>query len=253
MPKANTNNEKWFWERVDKENWKWIGTVGPQGYGVINSKSGQIKAHRFAYVLLKGPLNKSEDVVQSCGDRLCLLPDHLVKQTRKDRIWKWLKNKDTYFKQVLELARNPIVTKECIRFEGSLDGCGYGRLGIDGKLKGAHVLVWELTNGKVPNGFEVCHSCDHPWCIQIQHLFLATHQQNIQDMIEKGRHWLQKNPTQAIKGERHGRSKLNQSQVEWLRQIYEGGEYTQSELAAMLRITKEHAGRLLRKESWGHI
>ena len=79
-----------------------------------------------------------------------------------------------------------------LRFVDKSSGCwvwtrGKSRAGY-GRCKGSytHVRMWELVNGPVPAGMEVCHTCDNPSCINPEHLFLGTHQQNMQDMFTKG-------------------------------------------------------------------
>ena len=51
----------------------------------------------------------------------------------------------------------------------------------------AHRLVWELTYGPIPATMCVLHQCDNPACIEPSHLFLGTQQDNIADMVAKGR------------------------------------------------------------------
>jgi len=39
----------------------------------------------------------------------------------------------------------------------------------------------------LPDEMEVCHSCDVPSCVNPEHLFLGTHQENMDDRNRKGR------------------------------------------------------------------
>lgn len=47
--------------------------------------------------------------------------------------------------------------------------------------------VWSQTNGPVPRGSFICHSCDNTRCVNPAHLFLGTARDNTADMIAKGR------------------------------------------------------------------
>ncbi|MBV9332359.1 MAG: HNH endonuclease, partial [Alphaproteobacteria bacterium] len=47
--------------------------------------------------------------------------------------------------------------------------------------------AWSAYHGEVPEGLYVCHSCDNPSCVAIEHLFLGTPGENYRDMRRKGR------------------------------------------------------------------
>jgi hypothetical protein len=51
----------------------------------------------------------------------------------------------------------------------------------------AHRLAFLMHYGNIPNSMHVLHRCDNPPCINPQHLFLGTNQDNMDDMVRKGR------------------------------------------------------------------
>ena len=57
---------------------------------------------------------------------------------------------------------------------------GFGRLLVGSRKDKsrhyllAHRVAWELYNGKIPEGMEVQHKCDHPDCVNPEHLRLGT-------------------------------------------------------------------------------
>ena len=81
---------------------------------------------------------------------------------------------------------------DCDLWEGNCWSDGYGRIQIariDGKqiVIGTHRLVWMQDNGHTD--LMVLHSCDTPNCINIDHLRAGTHQENMDDKMERGRHF----------------------------------------------------------------
>ncbi len=81
---------------------------------------------------------------------------------------------------------------DCIEWKGPRDVAGYGRVSANGKTKLAHRVAWEDTHGEIETGLCICHHCDNPPCINVEHLFIGTKGDNLRDMAAKGRNWQQK-------------------------------------------------------------
>lgn len=125
---------------------------------------------------------------------------------------------------------------------------GYGILKTGGGSRRAHRYVWELFNGPIPESMFVCHKCDNPPCCNPSHLFLGTHQDNMQDMMDKGRTG---HPAQP--GEKHRSAKLNSQQVIRIRDLYESGKYSYSELSDMFGVTSAQIGYIVTRKNWTHL
>ena len=48
-------------------------------------------------------------------------------------------------------------------------------------------MAWLKSNGPIPKDLCVCHHCDNPSCVNVEHLFLGTYADNNRDRDLKGR------------------------------------------------------------------
>lgn len=140
----------------------------------------------------------------------------------------------------------PDLNSGCWLWNGPVWANGYGvigRGGRDGGTFGAHRAAWEVTNGPIPPGMNVCHRCDTPPCINPAHLFLGTTADNIADKTAKGR---------TPHGERQYSAYLTEDLVREMRAAHGRGHST----AAIARVVGMNYGNIsavLRNKSWRHL
>lgn len=73
----------------------------------------------------------------------------------------------------------------CVSHSGG--GDGYPGLNRDRKSWVMSRYVWFLKHGEIDDNLCIMHSCDTPRCINIEHLSLGTHKENMDDITIKGR------------------------------------------------------------------
>lgn len=149
----------------------------------------------------------------------------------------------------------------CWLWLGGCNSGGYGRFQANKNREMAHRIAWQLVNGEIPEGLFVLHNCpsgDAPRCVNPKHLFLGTQQDNVADMIRKGRlvvgkgerHGFILHPEKRPRGERHGNAKLTSEQVEEIRRIYAGGGVTQKEIGKMFGMSNQEISNIIRGAYW---
>jgi hypothetical protein len=131
---------------------------------------------------------------------------------------------------------------DCWLWTASVNRRGYGQFKIydrgNGKQKvmEAHRLAWLLENGDIPDGLCVCHKCDNPRCVRLDHLFLGTCKENSLDMAQKGRATMYN-------------AKLTEQQVVAIRQEYANG-LSSYEIAARLQMSHVAIMKAINGETW---
>ena len=113
---------------------------------------------------------------------------------------------------------------------------GYGLFSTPIKNELAHRVSYRLFNGEL-DARDVMHKCDTRNCVNPEHLSLGTRLENMQDAKTKGR---------LCFGERHGRSKLTNEQVDLIKK----SDKFQKEIALEFGISQGHVSCLKNGTKW---
>lgn len=122
---------------------------------------------------------------------------------------------------------------------------GYGRLNVNGKVRSASRVAYELFVGPIPFGLHVLHHCDNPPCVNPAHLYLGNDQRNVDDCRARGR-------LRKAFGEAHGRAKLTARQVREARRLYTMGRGIVS-LAREFGVAETTMRALVLRETWKSV
>lgn len=132
----------------------------------------------------------------------------------------------------------------CWEFNGPLRN-GYGQISVPGNrseiASRAAYMAWV---GPIEDGLYVCHKCDNPPCINPAHLFLGTHDENVQDSVSKKRHQY---------GTRQWLAKLTDDEALAVREMYATGRYTQKQVGQVFGIGQTAVSAIVRRVNWKHV
>lgn len=148
---------------------------------------------------------------------------------------------------------NVLGPDDCWLWTGSL-ARGYGAFRFGGRQCVATRVSWELRHGvEVPKGLEVCHSCDDRYppgdytsrkCVNPEHLWIGTRDQNMADMVAKGRSPL---------GSRNAASKATPELVRAIRSLREERGLSQRDIGEQVGLSRETVRNILNGTVWSHI
>ena len=120
----------------------------------------------------------------------------------------------------------------------------YGMLGWKGRSSRAHRVSFDLTNGEIPEGMMVLHTCDNTLCCNPAHLYLGNHAQNMRDMVDRQRR------KGAGAGSSNGRSKLTQEQAAEIRALYATSGLSQDKIAERYGVSQFAISAIVRNKRY---
>ena len=101
-----------------------------------------------------------------------------------------------------------VKSEGCWNWTAALGGKGYGHFWFKGRPRPASQVSHLLYIGPIPDGLSVLHRWDNRKCVNPEHLFLGTNQDNTADMVSKSR---------QAKGEALASAKLTAKQARAIR------------------------------------
>lgn len=172
-------------------------------------------------------------------------------------------------------------TRSCWWYTDS--GGRYEFFTIKGRIFRANRVSYMLAFGEIPDGMCVCHTCDHPRCVNPKHLWLGTYEDNVRDRDQKGRtargdnagprkhpdrypkgdlHWMRLHPEKLTgvlarlrsfshKGEFNGRAVVTEELVREIRRV--GRNMSMLSLGKRYGISASQACSILNYKSWKHV
>ena len=154
-------------------------------------------------------------------------------------------------KEELKRFLSKIDKKEngCWIWTGAKDGSGYGQVRLRRlyfTLLTTHRVSYRHFKGEIPKGMFVCHSCDQRDCVNPNHLFLGTHQDNMNDMVNKGR-----SKHLDVIGVKNPNSTLTEEDVHKIIKMLP--THSNKKIAEIFNVTHSMISCIRRGKSWTHI
>lgn len=144
-----------------------------------------------------------------------------------------------FWAQVTVLGPN-----DCWEWQGHRNRKGYGQLWFIDQTIAAHRVTWILTHGFIPDGLWVLHKCDNPSCVNPNHLFLGTNDDNVADKLTKKR---------QPYGTRIPLAKLNEQQVVEARKRFAEGGISMAALARTYGVSSMSMRNVIYRATWRHV
>ena len=132
----------------------------------------------------------------------------------------------------------------CWTWTGRKHQQGYGWFDLDTSMILAHRMCWVLIHGHIPNDLCCLHTCDNPSCVNPNHLWLGSHTDNMQDMLEKGR-------GNHPKGAQHYKAVLSEVDILSIRDLYP--QTSAKILAQRFNVTPGTIYHIVQRHTWKHI
>lgn len=141
-------------------------------------------------------------------------------------------------------------TATCWEWQGGTNGTGYGRFNAgtgrtESRVMLAHRYAKELEIGRELASDEwVLHHCDNPPCVRPDHLYVGTQDDNMADMLRRGRYGDRQWPA----GEDHPRAALSNDEVATIRTMR--GSLTAPKVAQRFGVSESTIYAIWNGQNW---
>ena len=143
---------------------------------------------------------------------------------------------------------------------------GYGQINWSGEEeKQAHRISYKAFKGEIPEGLDVCHTCDTPSCVNPEHLEVKSRKGNMEDAVKRGRtakgkksgmfgRTGKKHPTfgKCVNGEKHPKAKFKTHQIVEILIKYKAG-LSIHKIAKNYRVSRPTIRAITQGKTWKHI
>lgn len=151
---------------------------------------------------------------------------------------------------------------DCWIWLAGKDRKGYGKFSVgnsrdeDGNRRNsmvsAHRYAYEMVHGSIPHhegfhGMCVLHRCDNPSCVNPDHLFLGTNEDNVHDMDMKNRR-----VNAQPKGSMHGMAILDELRVSEIVAKRNSG-ITGASVAKEYGVSQATVSAIMKGRLWRHL
>ena len=124
---------------------------------------------------------------------------------------------------------------ECLEWDGGRESNGYGVTTIHDRHEKVHRLICEHYHGPQPNDRPCAlHTCDNPPCINPDHLYWGSKNDNARDRDVRGR---------------NGTAKLSNEKAVDVRRLHSSGMKTRS-IAGLFGVSERTVRDVLSRRSW---
>lgn len=140
--------------------------------------------------------------------------------------------------------------EECWNWTDSLRR-GYGKMKVGYTNYRAHRIAYSVYKGEIPEGMYVCHSCDNPSCVNPNHLWLGTHDDNMKDKAKKGRcpGW----GGEVLRGSKNPRAKLKEEDIPVIKEMHHKEGISQSAIARLYGVASPTISSIILGNKWRHV
>lgn len=136
---------------------------------------------------------------------------------------------------------------------GVFKDTSYGAFRLNGKVVTAHRASVILLRGIDPAGKTICHSCDNRLCVNPNHLVVASHRYNMDDMVRKGRqHRGWDRVKMALNAKRVALRKIDAATALDIYRRHKAGEPAKS-IASDYGMDYTNVHKISKGDTWSHV